>query len=242
MTKMSTVSGRGAFSIAAEEALVPTRYKDMRGIDTFGVGHTQAAGGLDPRLLGYEMPGNVDAAIREAWTLFTTDLRAYTAQVVKVLGPMEQHELDGWVMWHFNTGGLHSTSAVKKWLAGDKKGAVAILQQWNKVTVQGKKVVSDSLTERREREAAMILFGKYPVTLLNVFPTNGKGKVIWNPIASYSYNRWQQVIMGGGIDAEIALSNPEGTPPAMIGVLAYAAAILAASATAMLVWLKEFFQ
>lgn len=197
-----SVSARGAFAIAQAEDLVPAPYYDSAGVLTWGIGHTAHAGLPNPATLPMSLPANLDSTIREAWWLFEKDLLPYTREVLKALGPVTSHELDGWVMWHFNTGGIHTTSAVRKWRSGDKAGAVAVLQQWNKITVKGKKVVSDGLVARRKQEADIILRGVYPGGKLDVFPTDGKGRVIWKALASYDYRQWSDFIGARVVDAD----------------------------------------
>ena len=167
--------------IAKEEGIVPTRYRDVAGVDTFGIGHTRAAGVPDPREMSFAMPTNVDGVVKEAIKLFRHDLAAYEREVTERFGAMTPTELAGWTSWHFNTGGAHSSSAVKLWRAGDKRGAVAVMQAWNKITVRGKKEVSPALAKRRQAEADVILKGRYPDPGKGVpiWPTDGKGKVKW---------------------------------------------------------------
>lgn len=203
------VSAKGAFCIAAHEGLVPARYIDLAGVDTWGVGHTHNAGQPDPREMPFEMPHHVHSAMEQAWTVFVIDLERYTDDVTNILGTtLTQAELDGWVMWHFNTGGIWATSAVDMWRRGDKESAARKLQEWNKATIGGVKRVVDALTDRRADEANLILFGRYPAREMPVYKTNGKGKVNWRPIEIYTFDDWQIFIKttkagnvngGGGI-------------------------------------------
>ncbi len=183
------VTLKGAFAIAQAEGIVPTRYVDDVGVDTVYIGHTAAAGNPDPRTMSFDMPTDhkLYQSIREAWDLFQEDLVAYEQPIIALLGDgLKPHELDGWTMWNYNTGGIHSTSAVRKWLAGDKVGAVATLQQWNKVTKKGVKQTAPYLVRRRALEAAIILRGEYPGGTIPVWPTNGKGRVIWSTVEQIS--------------------------------------------------------
>ena len=206
---MSTVmvSERGAFELACEEDLVPSMYYDQAGVETFGIGHTNAAGAPFVGSLPQSTPpAGVDRrnAVIRAWQIFLNDLDKYTDAVIAVLGTgLEQHELDGWVKWHFNTGGIRQTSAVKKWKAGDKAGAVRILKQWNKITVKGKKKVSKGLVSRRVKEADMILNGLYPNGTLEVYGVNAKNQVIWKPLASYNFKQWAEYTIFGDVKPRI---------------------------------------
>lgn len=212
---VKSVSPHGAFVIASHEALVPTRYRDLAGVDTWGIGHTHHAGTPDPRAMAYHMPTNVEGTYREAWDIFQRDLARYTADVVSKFGAdLAQHELDGLVGWHFNTGGALSSSAVAKWHAGDKVGAVRVVQSWNKVTVKGQKVVSDALVARRKEEAALILSGAYPKRKLAVYPTDGHGRVIWKPIETFTWDEWSGVV---GSKRKVAAQRPAAKPTAKVG-------------------------
>lgn len=190
-----TVSPRGAFAIAAHEALVPARYRDLAGVDTWGIGHTHHAGPPDPRVMGFEIPKNTTLIYQEAWEVFQADLADYAADVVRVFGTgLLQHELDGLTSWHFNTGGALTSSAVKAWKAGDKARAVRIIKTWNKVTIKGKKVVSDALVHRRADEANMILHGAYANAKLAVYHTDGAGTVIWRPVETFTWDEWRDEV------------------------------------------------
>lgn len=236
-----SVSQIGAFAIASDEDLVPTRYKDQANVDTWGIGHTHHAGAPDPRQMSFAMPANQDAVVREAWEVFLTDLTRYTAPVLAALGPVAQHELDGWVMWHFNTGGIGSTSAVKKWKAGDKAGAVRVLQSWNKVTKRGAKVVSDGLVKRRQREADIILLGRYPAdATLDIFPTDGAGKIRWSAkTASYDYAGWKKFLGQKNVDIE-APARPDGVSRTSLAAVIIAA--IAALGAGVASIFERFFQ
>jgi len=179
-----TIPVEGAYMIAKEEGIVPARYKDAAGVDTFGIGHTRAAGVPDPATMSFAMPTNVDGVVKEAIRLFRHDLEAYEREVTEAFGRMTTYELAGWTSWHFNTGGVHSSRAAAMWKAGDHKGAVRVMQTWNKITVRGKKQVSPGLVERRKVEADLILKGRYPEPGRGVpiWPTDGKGKVKWTPL------------------------------------------------------------
>lgn len=194
---VTKVSPQGAFAIATHEALVPTRYRDFVGVDTWGIGHTHHAGDPDPREMSFAMPTNVQPVYDEAWDVFLSDLEDYTAEVVAAFGPnLEQHELDGLVGWHFNTGGALSSSAVKVWRGGDKNRAVRIVKSWNKGTVKGQKVVLPALVERRADDAALILRGEYPKRKLAVYGTDGAGTVIWKPIETFTWSQWRGATAG----------------------------------------------
>jgi len=120
------VSDKGVVEIAEHEGIVPAPYRDSAGVVTYGVGHTAAAGGLDPREMSSAMPTGdlLTAAVDRAILLFRDDLEKYEARVndaIKV--PLKQHEFDALVSFDFNTGGIHRAKLTKAINAGDKSGA-----------------------------------------------------------------------------------------------------------------------
>lgn len=118
-------STKGMLEICEHEGIVPAPYRDSVGVWTYGIGHTAAAGGLDPQEMNGAMPEGaaLDAAIDRAINLFAYDLGKYEARVnaaVKV--PLKQHEFDALVSFDFNTGGIHRANLTKAINAGDKSG------------------------------------------------------------------------------------------------------------------------
>lgn len=207
---------KAEFVIAMEEGVVPTRYRDKVGVDTWGIGHTAKAGDPDPRKMTFSMPANVEGAVAEALRVYRSDLRRCVQDVLDNFGPMEPHELAGWTNWHFNTGGAHTSSARAKWRAGDKAGAVRVLKSWNKVTRNGKKEVSPVLVKRRDIEAGMILNKQFPSTApgLPVWPTNGAGKVIWRELYRLTLEDYQRI---AGHEAPRSAITPAAGAGAAIG-------------------------
>lgn len=120
------VSDKGVIEIAEHEGIVPAPYRDSVGVVTWGIGHTAAAGGLDPREMSSAMPEGdaLTAAIDRAIMMFKDDLEKYEARVnaaIKV--PLTQYEFDALVSFDFNTGGIHRAMLTKAINAGDKSGA-----------------------------------------------------------------------------------------------------------------------
>lgn len=103
------ISDRGLLEICEHEGIVPAPYRDSVGVWTFGVGHTAAAGGLDPETMERGMPpvGKAFlAAMDLALETFREDVPKYEARVNEAIRvPLEQHEFDALVSWDFNTGG-----------------------------------------------------------------------------------------------------------------------------------------
>jgi len=185
----------GKFAIAMGEGVVPARYKDKVGRDTWGVGHTRFAGAPNPETMSFAMPANVNAVVEEAIRVYDRTVDRYAAEVLKHFGPMKPHELDGWTDWHYNTGGAATSRAARLWRDGKKVEAVNVLRQWNKVTIDGRKQVSSVLEKRREKEAERILRGVYPPLGpgIPIWPTNGAGRVVWRPLGTVSVADYDRI-------------------------------------------------
>jgi len=230
------VSDRGAFYIASREALVPARYRDLVGVDTWGIGHTSAAGLPDPRAMSFAMPDSLIDVYEEAWNVFQSDLRAYSNEVLRIFGPLEQNELDGLTAWHFNTGGAWTSGGVKVWRAGDKMGAFdRYFTKWNKVTKGGRKIVNDHLTKRRAEEKAIALRGSYPSTQMPVYPTNGRGSVIWQPTEVFTYDDWM-MFLGRTTSPYERVKDSVGNNGAIAGLIAAAIGFLVLASETIKGW------
>lgn len=149
---MITISRAGAGATLGHEAIFLEAYQDPVGVWTIGGGHTEAAGGLKPR------PGLI-ITLQQAMELFQADMAKYEAGVDRAITtPLAQHEVDGLVSFHFNTGAIKAGSVDDKWNAGDRAGAMRTLRSY--VNAKGKRL--PGLVTRREEEAAMITSGRYP--------------------------------------------------------------------------------
>lgn len=109
------LSDKGLLEIAEHEGIVPAPYRDSVGVWTFGVGHTAAAGGVNPATLPRGMPSNMDAAIDEALRVFREDVTKYEDRVNRAIKvPLSQHEFDALVSFDFNTGGIHRAKLTER--------------------------------------------------------------------------------------------------------------------------------
>ncbi|WP_249200476.1 lysozyme [Thetidibacter halocola] len=101
------MTDRGILALVRHEGIVPGPYTDVKQVWTFGIGHTAAAGEPDPAAMPRGMPANLDAGIREAFGVFRADLARYEAAVLSAVKvPLEPHEFDALVSFHYNTGGI----------------------------------------------------------------------------------------------------------------------------------------
>jgi lysozyme len=140
------ISQAGIKLIEKLEGCILHEYKDDAGVPTIGVGHT---GGVQP---------NQTITQAQADELLRKDLAKFVARVNKfVKVPVNQNQFDALVIFDFNTGGLGTSTLLKKLNAGDYAGAAKEFDVWIKITdpETGKKVVSQGLINRRNAEQAL---------------------------------------------------------------------------------------
>jgi lysozyme len=171
---MMKTSDRGKVALAIKEGVVPAPYLDSVGVWTFGIGHAETSGiAPNPRNMPKGMPADIDAAIRDAFRLFGPTLEKYEAAVraaVKV--PMQQHEFDALVSFHYNTGGIGRAAITRHLNAGDRKAATDAFMGWMR---------PPEIRGRREAEQRMFRDGVYPtgsIPVYDVTAANKPGRVI----------------------------------------------------------------
>ena len=73
--------------------------------------------------------------------------------------PVNQNQYNACASLTFNigTGAFSSSTLLKELNAGDYMGAADQFLVWNKITVDGEKVVSEGLANRREKERELFL-------------------------------------------------------------------------------------
>lgn len=163
------LSNKGLAEILSHEAIVLTPYKDSVGVWTYGVGHTAAAGQPVPEL----MPRGVSTTIERAIEVFRVDIGRYEAgvrQAVKV--PLEQHEFDALVSFHFNTGGIFRAQLTEHLNNGDRVLAADAFLGWLKPR---------EIEARRRKEMKLFRSGVYSNDgTVMVFTADRAGKVQWS--------------------------------------------------------------
>jgi lysozyme len=163
------MTDRGLLALARHEGIVPAPYLDAKQVWTFGVGHTAAAGAPDPTRLPRGMPADLDAGIREALRLFRADLARYEAEVLRaVTVPLEPHEFDALVSFHYNTGAIARAALTRSLNAGDRAALGAAFMNWLRPA---------SLRQRREAERDLFLHGRYPEGPIPVWAADADGRV-----------------------------------------------------------------
>ncbi|MCW3780345.1 lysozyme [Defluviimonas salinarum] len=163
------MTDRGLLALVRHEGIVPGLYFDVKQVWTFGIGHTAAAGGPDPATMPRGMPADLDAGIREAFRVFRTDLARYEAAVLRAVKvPLEPHEFDALVSFHYNTGGIAKAALTRHLNAGDRAAAAAAFMGWLKPV---------AIRQRREAERDLFATGHYPAGTIPVWSVDRNGRV-----------------------------------------------------------------
>ena len=163
------MTDRGLLALVRHEGLVPGPYLDVKKVWTFGIGHTAAAGAPDPATMPRGMPADLDAGIREAFQVFRTDLARYEAAVLRAVKvPLEPHEFDALVSFHYNTGGIAKAALTRHLHTGDRASAAAAFMGWFKPA---------EIRPRREAERALFVTGRYPAGTIPVWSVDRNGRV-----------------------------------------------------------------
>lgn len=184
---------RGLLALIRLEGVVPGPYLDVKDIWTFGIGHTAAAGPPDPARMTRGMPADLDAGIREAFRVCRTDLATHEAEVLRAVKvPLEPHEFDALVSFHYNTGGIAKAALTRHLNAGNRAAAAAAFMGWLRPA---------AIRSRREAERDLFARGVYPTGTIPVWSVDRNGRVDFSrPIRRLS-------------EAEaLALLRPTGTP------------------------------
>lgn len=193
--KMSTA---GLVALIGHEGIVLSRYKDSVGVWTIGVGHTEAAGGINPETFTGTL------TMRQAMDMLRVDIAKYEAAVnaaVKV--PLKQHEFDALVSFHYNTGAIKTATLTKTLNKGDKAGAAKQFMNWTK---------PPEIKKRREAERDLFLTGKYPAPYAMLYPATASGKVEWSK--GKRVNVLELLATSGAADpAPSTASRPLPSPP-----------------------------
>ena len=163
------MTDRGLLALVRHEGLVPGPYLDVKDVWTFGIGHTAAAGPPDPARLPRGMPTDLDAGIREAVRLFRVDIVAYEAEVLRAVNvPLEPHEFDALVSFHYNTGGIAKASLTRHLNAGNRAATAQAFMGWLRPA---------AIRTRREAERDLFRDGRYSTGTIPVWAVDRNGRV-----------------------------------------------------------------
>jgi lysozyme len=171
---MMQTSDRGKVALALHEGIVPAPYLDSVGVWTVYIGHAETSGlAPNPRTMPKGMPADLDGAIREAFRVFGITLARYEDAVRKALKvPVQQHEFDALVSFHYNTGGIARASITRNLNAGDRKAAAESFMGWLR---------PPEIRGRREAEQRLFRDGVYPagaIPVYDVTASNKPGRVV----------------------------------------------------------------
>lgn len=133
------------------EGLVLRAYRCPAGKWTIGDGLTAASGVVDPG------PGMVITQDEADRLLDEALRRNYEPAVTRAMPGARQHEFDGGVSFHWNTGAISRASWVPAWASGNRAAMRERLKRWTK----GGGKVLPGLVRRREAEANLIQFADY---------------------------------------------------------------------------------
>jgi GH24 family phage-related lysozyme (muramidase) len=113
--RVMKLSPQGLYFLAAHEGIVPAPYLDSVGVWTYGIGHAETSGlPPNPRRMQRGMPPDLDAELVRVFEVFAEDMEKFSADVNRaVTVPMEQHEFDAAVSFHFNTGAIGRATWVR---------------------------------------------------------------------------------------------------------------------------------
>ena len=150
------ISENGLKIIKNFEGLSLSAYRDVAGVWTIGYGSTRYHDGKGVK------PGDKLASGAQADALFKNTLGQYENAVneyVKV--PLTQNQFDALVSFTYNegTGALKESTLLVKLNEKNYKEAAAHFLAWDKITdpKTGKKVIWDTLLQRRKEESQLFL-------------------------------------------------------------------------------------
>ncbi len=96
--------------------------------------------------------------------ILAEDIGKIEEQLAKVMDiPLKQNQYDAIVSLVFNIGvnAFHRSTALKRIKSGDLSLVPDEMRRWDKINVNGKKVVSEGLKQRRQEESKIFLTGEY---------------------------------------------------------------------------------
>ena len=149
------INAAGANLITQSESIRLKAYFCPAGVPTIGRGHTK---GITAQMVrdGYTI------TIEQEQRLFNDDMQEWEAGVLRLLTRTpNENQLAAMVSLAFNIGlsAFASSSVLKAFNRGDDQAAYRAFGLWNKITdpVTKRKVVSNGLSIRRAKEAALYL-------------------------------------------------------------------------------------
>lgn len=163
MTTTKRMSDAAARILMQSEGFENSIYLDQAGLPTIGVGHlltqSEVASGKI-HLTSGEVIDMRDGSITDdqVHQLLGDDLPRYEAAVERCIGVrLTQDQFDALVHFTFNVGetALDKSTLKQKLNRGDYEAVPEQIRRWTKVTIDGKKVDSQGLINRRETEVKL---------------------------------------------------------------------------------------
>lgn len=144
------LSALGIVGILNQEDVKTTAYLDGAGVPTIGAGSTK----------GVKMGDTI--TVRQAINRAAKEIHTeYEVGFHKCVGdvPLYQNEYDTYMRATYNIGvsAFCTSTMVKRLREGDYAGACRAIKMFNKITVNGKKVVSRGLANLREEQYAQCM-------------------------------------------------------------------------------------
>jgi lysozyme len=134
--------------LIALEGMKTEAYKDIAGIPTICAGTTRNVKMGDTKTK------------QQCWSIAEAEFREYEKFVIdKVKVPLNPNQQTSLVWFTINVGkyGFADSTALTRFNRGDYTGGCNALAMWDKVTINGKKVVSKGLQNRRAAEVSLCL-------------------------------------------------------------------------------------
>lgn len=206
-------SSNGRALIERYEGLILQSYDDAndhvvsaggssRGTLTIGYGHTSAAGA--PKVV----PG-MKITKEQADAILASDLQKVEVDVAKLVKvPLTQNQFDALVSFHFNTGSLGKSTALKKLNAGDYQGCADALMMYTRGRVNGQLIPMKGLVTRRTEEKTLFMKKDTAPSKTGVGASTGAaGAVVvagGTAVASTPQHYWPWIIVGTIVTAIVA--------------------------------------
>ena len=201
------INAAGANLISQSESIQLRAYFCPAGVPTIGRGHTK---GITAQMVhdGYTI------TVAQEQALFAADMEEWERNVRGVLTRTpNENQLAAMVSLAFNIGlaGFKSSSVLKAFNRGDDQAAYRAFGLWNKITdpVTGRKVVSNGLSIRRAKEAALYLAPVSAGDGIRSFVDMPQAVEAPKPMTESTINR--AGIIAGGTTAVAAVSEVSNT-------------------------------
>ena len=175
------MSKQGLADMVLAEGIILTKYLDSAGVLTVAIGATKSEVSDIA-----SWPNDKALTIEQCFELLKKSNERYEKGVRRALKvPVSQQMFDGLVSFAYNVGvhGMTHSSLVRAINNGETSEAKLkpLLMRWNKITRNGRKVVSRGLINRRKKEAQVMFRGKYknPNFIGYVIPVNSRLKPVY---------------------------------------------------------------